>query len=88
MRKIVVFASLLSIFILMSACNSVWLPVSKRYEQEADTLMAADRKSEALLVYYLAWIAVTSNHFAVQKMIPLYRRQGRLRQADQFYQIL
>jgi hypothetical protein len=61
MRKVVVFACLLLIFILMSAGNSVWLPVLKRYEKEADTLPAADRKSEALL----AWIADTSNHSAV-----------------------
>jgi outer membrane protein assembly factor BamB len=71
------------ILFLLAGCSPViFLSPSQRFEQEADNLLANDRVSEALLAYYQAFQADSSNHAVVKKMIPLYRQQGRLREAD------
>jgi len=73
---------ILAMFLLAGCSPVIFLSPSQRYEQEADNLLANDRVSEALLAYYQAFQADSSNHAVVKKMIPLYRQQGRLREAD------
>ena len=75
---------ILAMFLLAGCSPVIFLSSSQRYEQEADNLLASDRTSEALLAYYQAFQADSSNHAVVKKMIPLYRQQGRLREADFF----
>lgn len=66
----------------------MWMTHSQRMEKEADGLLAYERTSEALLAYYRAWTADPKNHSAIKKMIPLYRQQGRQRQAGLMLQQL
>jgi outer membrane protein assembly factor BamB len=88
MRKIQLSVCLSALIFLVAACDPVWLSASQRYEREADTLLASDRSSEALLAYYQAWTADPSNHSALKKLIPLYLQQGRDRQAEYFSKML
>jgi outer membrane protein assembly factor BamB len=84
-----IFPFILIPFLLLVGCSpAIFLTTSQRAEQEADSLMAAERTSEALLAYHQAIQIDPSNHSAAKKLIPLYLKQGRMREADFVFKML
>jgi len=81
--------SVVVILAWLTACSPFLFQTdSQRLEYEADRLLADDRVSEALLAYRQSIDSDPLNFSATRKLIPLYQKQGRLREAYYLFQLI